>query len=290
MVEIRTEVEPAWAFRMPVGGTADGVARRRNGVRERLLHVDGRPVVVRIAQTAADRVLFGAQAPDEQTAQRAIERMRFALGLDDDLRPFYERFKHDPLIGPSIRARPWIRVTRRPEPFEALAWAITEQLIEFVRASAIQRRMVRRWGRRCVRTGLRDVPDAYALSAGRALALIRCAREVSSGRVDLRAPDHERGWRRLRSIPGVGAWTIEMLALTGQGRYDQLPAGDLNYLKAVGRLRSGGDPHARATEDEVRDLFAPYGEWAALAAAHLTRSPVQAGSRSSRHGRLPAAA
>src|SRR5690349_15110650 len=35
MVEIRTEVQPAWAFRMPVGGTADGVARRRNGVRER---------------------------------------------------------------------------------------------------------------------------------------------------------------------------------------------------------------------------------------------------------------
>src|SRR6478609_5271465 len=26
MVEVRTEVQPAWAFRMPVGGTADGVA------------------------------------------------------------------------------------------------------------------------------------------------------------------------------------------------------------------------------------------------------------------------
>ena len=229
--------------------------------------------------------------------------MRFAFGIDQSLAGFHQAFKRDALIGPIIRRTPWARPLRRPEPFEALAWAITEQLIEFVRASAIQRRMVRRWGRRCVRTGLRDVPDAYALSrvapaelqscdlsAGRALALIRCAREVSSGRVDLRAPDHERGWRRLRSIPGVGAWTIEMLALTGQGRYDQLPAGDLNYLKAVGRLRSGGDPHARATEDEVRDLFAPYGEWAALAAAHLTRSPVQAGSRSSRHGRLPAAA
>src|SRR4051794_35633390 len=36
MIEIRTEVEPAWAFRMPVGGTADGLSRRRNGVRERL--------------------------------------------------------------------------------------------------------------------------------------------------------------------------------------------------------------------------------------------------------------
>ena len=303
MVEVRREITPAWAFRMPVGGTADGVARRRNGVRERLLHIDGQAAVVRVAQTATDRVLLGAQAPDEEIALRAIERMRFALGVDDDLRAFYERFRGDPLIGPSVRARPWIRVTRRPEPFEALAWAITEQLIEFVRAAAIQRRMVRRWGRSCARTGLRDVPDALTLSgvapaelqscdlsAGRALALIRCAREVSAGRVDLHAPDHERGWERLRKIPGVGSWTIELLALQGQGRYDQLPAGDLNYLKLVGRLRSGGNPHARATEEEVRELFAPYGEWAALAAAHLSRSPVRAGSRSSRLGRLPAAA
>jgi 3-methyladenine DNA glycosylase/8-oxoguanine DNA glycosylase len=303
MVEVRSEVEPVWAFRMPIGGTADGVARRRNGVRERLLHVDGQAVVVRVAQTAVDRVLFGAHAPDEATARRAIERMRFALGVDDDLRPFYDRFRDDPLIGASVRARPWIRVTRRPEPFEALAWAITEQLIEFVRAAAIQRRMVRRWGRRCVRTGLRDVPDAAALSgvapaelqscdlsAGRALALIRCAREVASGRVDLHAPDHERGWERLRRIPGIGSWTIEMLALTGQGRYDQLPAGDLNYLKIVGRLQSGGNPHARATEDDVRALLAPYAEWAALAAAHLSRSPAPAGSRWLRRGQLPAAA
>jgi 3-methyladenine DNA glycosylase/8-oxoguanine DNA glycosylase len=303
MVEIRTEVEPAWAFRMPVGATADGVSRRRNGVRQRLLHVGDSPVVVRVAQTAADRVLFGAQAPDEQAGLAAIGRMRFALGVDDDLSAFHERFRDDPLIGASIRARPWLRVTRRPEPFEALAWAITEQLIEFVRAAAIQRRLVRRWGRRCPRTGLRDAPGARALSrvapaelqscdlsAGRALALIRCAREVESGRVDLHAPDHERGWERLRRIPGIGSWTREVLALQGQGRYDQLPAGDLNYLKLVGRLQTGGDPHARATEDDVRELFAPYGEWAALAAAHLSRSPAPADSRSSRPGRLPAVA
>jgi len=304
MVEVRTEVEPAWMFRMPVGGTADGLSRRRGRVRERLLHLDGQAAVVRVAQTGPERVLFGAQAPDEATAHRAIARMRFALGVDDDLRAFHERFRDDPLIGASVRARPWVRVTRRPEPFEALAWAITEQLIEFVRAAEIQRRIVRRWGRRCPRTGLRDAPDAPTLSrvgpaelqacdlgAGRALALIRCAREVASGRVDLHDPDHEHGWARLRRIPGVGAWTIEVLALTGQGRYDQLPAGDLNYLKLVGRLRSGGDPYARATEEDVRALFAPYGEWAALAAAHLSRrSPAPAGSRWSPRGPLPAAA
>ena len=50
--------------------------------------------------------------------------MRFALGLDHDLAEFHARFRRDPLIGPVIRRRPWLRPRRRPEPFEALAWAI----------------------------------------------------------------------------------------------------------------------------------------------------------------------
>jgi 3-methyladenine DNA glycosylase/8-oxoguanine DNA glycosylase len=61
-----------------------------------------------------------------------------------------------------------------------------------------------------------------------------------------------------------------MLALTGQSRLDQLPAGDLAYLKLVGRLRSGR-PFARATEEEVADLFARYAPWAGLAGLHALR-------------------
>jgi hypothetical protein len=35
----------------------------------------------------------------------------------------------------------------------------------------------------------------------------------------------------------------------------------------VGRLRSP-NPRARATEEEVRELFAPYAPWAGLAGLH----------------------
>jgi 3-methyladenine DNA glycosylase/8-oxoguanine DNA glycosylase len=132
---------------------------------------------------------------------------------------------------------------------------------------------------------MRDAPTAHTLAAqspallrsfdlaeSRALALVRVSREVASGRADLSAPDHERAWRRLRAINGIGSWTLQMLALTGQGRLDQLPAGDLAYVKFVGRLRSGGDPWARATEDEVRELFAPYEPWAGLAGLHALRA------------------
>src|SRR5262249_50066097 len=102
------------------------------------------------------------------------------------------------------------------------------------------------------------------LSAGRALALIKAAREIASGRGDLLATDHEHGWRRLRAIPGIGSWTVQKMALTGQGRLDQIPAGDLAYLKLVGRLRTG-DRRSRATEEEVGAFFEPYAPWAGLA-------------------------
>jgi len=92
---------------------------------------------------------------------------------------------------------------------------------------------------------------------------------VARGRIDLQAPDHERTWQRLRAIPGIGPWTVEMLALHGQGRHDQVPAGDVGLLKLVGRSLSGGNPHVRAHEPEVRVFFAPYEEWAGLAATHM---------------------
>jgi 3-methyladenine DNA glycosylase/8-oxoguanine DNA glycosylase len=290
VVELRREVRPASPFRLPRRLGMDGVTRRRGSVIERLLHdKHGGPVVVRVAQTAPDTVLFGARAASRRGAEHGIARMRFALGVDDDLREFCRQYARDPLIGESLRCRPWLRVGRRPEPFEALVWAVCEQLIEYERAAAIQGRLVRRCGRRWTgderaetwADGLRDLPTAATLggvasallescelSGARAVALRRAAREVADGRVDLHGDEPERGWRRLRAIPGIGAWTVEMLALRGQGRYDQLPAGDLGLLKLVGCILGGGDPRARASEQEVRALFAPYGEWAGLAAVH----------------------
>jgi DNA-3-methyladenine glycosylase II len=274
---VERDVRPIGPYRLPPAGR-DGLLRRRDGIFLRLLHDDrGRPAVVR-AWPVSGAVRFHAEASDNAGAEWAIERMRFAFGVDHSLAEFHRAFKLDPLIGPIIRRTPWVRPLRRPEPFEALAWAITEQLIESERAEHIQRRIVWRWGRRGD-NGLRDAPAPGALAARapaelcavdlaprRAQAMVECSREVAAGRVDL--SEHERAWQRLLRIRNVGAWTVEKLAFHGQGRDDMLPAGDLAYVKLVGRMLRLG---RRAEVKEVREFFEPYAPFEGLAGLYLLR-------------------
>jgi DNA-3-methyladenine glycosylase II len=262
------------------------VARFRGGVLVRVLRCGGELVAVAAWHRRSGEVRLRAAPADGGRGSRpaletALDRMRFALGVDDDLSAFHATFRRDRLLGRAIGARPWHRPRRRPLAWEALAWAVTKQLIDSPRAAAIQRRMVRRWGEAAASPftageALRDVPSATTIAArapaelaavdlasGRAVALIAAAREVAAGRVD---PADRVGDRRLRRIRGIGPWTLQCLGLHGRGEPDSLPAGDLGYLKLVGRLANLG---RRATVEEVEEFFAPYEPYRGLAGSFV---------------------
>jgi 3-methyladenine DNA glycosylase/8-oxoguanine DNA glycosylase len=268
---LEVDVTPRSPFRLPSRGS--GTMRVVNGVIHRLLHVDGEPVVVRAWGQPAGEITFRAEALGPAPAESlevAVSRMRFALGVDEDMTGFYERFKRDPLLGPVIHRKPWLRPRRTVWPWQALLRAICKQLIESGRAAAIERRIVRRWG--IGAAGLLDVPGpermtrvapaelvACDLTEARALAIIRCAKEVGAGRSDLSDPASDR---RLLSIREIGPWTVQCVGLDGRGDPDALPAGDLGYIKLVGHLRGEG---RRATVEEVEEFFAPYEPYRGLA-------------------------
>ncbi len=272
----------------------DGVMRVDRGIASRMLHVDGRPVLVRAWQPAADCVRFRAESLPPACIERkplagvdvpegpagrvqlaeAIERMRFALAVDDDLTEFAERFRGDTLLGPLLKRNPWLRPRRRPWPWEAIAWAVTEQLIETSRAGEIQRRIVRGWGplARIGRGFLRDVPcpatmagrapaelEGMDLAGRRAIALRAVAREIALARCDPGLPEADD---RLNRISNIGPWTVQCLGLYGRGEVDSLPAGDLGYIKLVGHLAGLG---RRATVEEVEEFYAPYAPFRGLA-------------------------
>jgi len=97
------------------------------------------------------------------------------------------------------------------------------------------------------------------LSPGRSLALRAVAGEIASGRV---RPEVAGADARLLAIPEIGPWTVQCLGLFGRGDPDSLPAGDLIYLKLVGRLARLG---RRATVEEVEEFYAPYEPYRGLA-------------------------
>jgi 3-methyladenine DNA glycosylase/8-oxoguanine DNA glycosylase len=286
---LEVEVRPPSPFRLGPG-SADRTLRVQGGIATRLLTVDRAPVLARAWMRGPGRVAFRAEAVDPRALTipvpgeeprragrselaTAIERMRFALGVDEDVSAFHRRFRRDPLVGPIIRRRPDFRPRRRPWPWEALAQAVCGQLIEASRAAVIERRIVGRWGARLGegRGALRDTPPApliagrapaelesMDLSGGRSVALRKLAVEVSRGRCDLASPDSDP---RLLAIPQIGPWTIQCLALFGRGDMDALPAGDLGYIKLVGHLAGLG---RRATVPEVEDFYAPYAPYRGL--------------------------
>jgi DNA-3-methyladenine glycosylase II len=279
---LEVEVRPPSPFRLGRGST-DRTLRVERGIARRLLTVDCAPVLVRAWQQPG-RVVFRAEAVDPaglivpvaceelRTAGHielatGIERLRFALGVDEDMAPFHQRFRRDPLLGPILRRMPDFRPSRRLWPWEALAAAVCGQLIEASRAAVIERRIVGRWGARLGdgRGALRDVPaaallagrapaelESMDLSGGRSMALRRLARDVAAGRCDIATP---AGDARLLATPQIGPWTVQCLALFGRGEMDSLPAGDLGYIKLVGRLAGLG---RRATVPEVEEFYAPY--------------------------------
>lgn len=280
---LEVEVRPPSPFRLGPG-SADRTLRVQGGIATRLLTVDGAPVLARAWMPGPGRVALRAEAVDPRTLTipvpceeprragraelaTAIERMRFALGVDEDMSAFHRRFRRDPLVGPIIRRRPDFRPRRRPWPWEALAQAVCGQLIEASRAAVIERRIVGRWGARLGegRGALRDTPPAALiagrapaelesmdLSGGRSVALRKLAVEAARGRCDVASPDSDP---RLLAIPQIGPWTIQCLALFGRGDMDALPAGDLGYIKLVGHLAGLG---RRATVPEVEEFYAPY--------------------------------
>ena len=293
-MSLEVEIRPPSPYRLPSYGGEDGVMRVERGIASRLLHVDGCPVLVRAWEPGKDRVALCAEpvdprsiaspgpaieAPDREAGaaelELALARMRFALGVDDDLGELYRRFRGDPLLGPLLRRRPHLRPRRRPWPWEALAWAVVKQLIESSRAARIQRRIVGRWGMRlgAERSSLRDVPapaliagrapaelESMGLALKRAIALRAVAGDVAAGRCD---PADASCDRRLLATREIGPWTVQCLGLFGRGDPDSLPAGDLIYLKLVGRLARLG---RRATVEEVEEFFARYAPFRGLAA------------------------
>ncbi len=131
---------------------------------------------------------------------------------------------------------------RRPSGFDTLARILMGQQLSVASASAI-------WGR--LEAGLGDVtPDAvlgvsnetlrgFGLSGPKQRYLRASAQAVADGTLDfaaLKRMDDETAREHLIAVKGIGPWTADIYLLSGLGRPDVFPAGDLALQEAAKRL------------------------------------------------------
>jgi len=200
-------------------------------------------------------------------------RVRRMFDLDADPLQIGEALAADPLLGPSVRARPGLRIPGAWDPFETCVRAILGQQVSVRAATTFGGRLVEAFGAPSPApadglTRLFPTPERLASAALEQIGLTRARAEsircvARSAHVLRERPESLEGLvDRLRTLPGVGPWTAHYLAMRAFGELDAFPSGDLVLRKAA-RESSSASLERRSTA---------WRPWRAYAAMHLWSS------------------
>jgi AraC family transcriptional regulator of adaptative response / DNA-3-methyladenine glycosylase II len=224
-----------------------GVERVDRHEYARTIAIGDRHAVVTVRPIAGEPALelrvLGAP-PAALFAIAATARRVFDLGCD----PAGVRaaLRHDPLIGRLSSKRPGIRIPGAWDPFECAVRAVLGQQVSLAAGRTFVSRLVDRAGSPAPAgidglTRVFPTPGAVAsadlsnlgLTTGRADTLRALARAVTSGMVDFTRPTEEV-IAALTSLPGIGDWTAQYVALRGLGEPDAFPSADLVLRRQAG--------------------------------------------------------
>ncbi|MBC7768745.1 MAG: helix-turn-helix domain-containing protein, partial [Phycisphaerales bacterium] len=213
-----------------------------------------------------------------------VANVRGAFDLDAEMTTVDAHLAADPEFGADVKREPGVRMPGALDGFETAIRAVLGQQITVIGARTLTTRLVDRFGLKCA--GFEPAgggelthafPDANALAnAGadaiakiglpkkRAETLHHLAVASADGKLPLSRGAIAAGRAALATIPGIGPWTIEYVALRALGDPDAYPATDIALINALGR------------KGETLEHLKP---WRAYAAIRLWRRAAKKGIR-----------
>lgn len=187
---------------------------------------------------------------DPRDLTPAIARCRGLLDLDADPEAVGAVLGADPDLGGLWQQAPGRRVPRSLDAADFALRAVIAQQVSVTAAATIAGRMAATVGDPIPDPDgglLRAFPSPAAVAAvdpaslpmpgSRARTLVNLATALAEGSADLTVGcDRAEARRQLAAIPGIGPWTVEIVALRGLGDPDAFPAGDLGVRHGLARL------------------------------------------------------
>jgi AraC family transcriptional regulator of adaptative response / DNA-3-methyladenine glycosylase II len=221
-----------------------------------------------------DHVLCRVDLADVADLTTAISRCRRLLDLDADPEAVDRALGADPALAPLVRAAPGRRVPRTVDGAEFAVRAVLGQQVSTAAARTTTATLVAACGEVVHDpigglTRLFPTPDRLAgarpgLTRTRRRTFASLVDALSSGRLDLGPGADRAAAREVRaSLPGIGPWTVEMVAMRALGDPDAFPESDLGVRRGAGSL--GLSPTAGA----LWKRSIPWRPWRAYAVQHL---------------------
>lgn len=227
---------------------------------------------------AGHALVMEVELSDIRGLLHVTERVRRMFDLDADRQAIADTLFLDNKLKPIVERLPGLPLAGSWDPFETAVRAIVGQQVSVKAARTVLGRIVARCEPPSVENNtddlLRFFPTAGMLAdaqladvgmTGKKIATLKYfAQGVATGDIQL-AINTERSEfiRRMVSLPGIGPWTAQYIAMRALSDPDAFPAGDLGIAQA---LSSNG---RRPTYKQIVTRAEKWRPWRAYAATYL---------------------
>ena len=226
-----------------------GCEEYRDGAYRRTFRLPAGNSIVALTPTP-DHVVCQLALDDIRDLPTAIARCRRLLDLDSDPEAVVASLTEDPTLSPHIVKAPGRRIPGTVDEIELAVRIVLGQQVSTAAARTHAARLVARHGTPLSDLGgglthlFPSIDDLAAIdpsTLGLPKARLRCfaalMASLASGAVQIGVgADWERARRQLGAIPGVGAWTIEMIAMRAMGDPDGFAVTDMGVRKGAATL------------------------------------------------------
>jgi AraC family transcriptional regulator of adaptative response / DNA-3-methyladenine glycosylase II len=268
----RTPLWPDSLFGHLAATAVPGVEEWRDGAYRRTLRLPHGPGTV--ALTPGDGAVACRLAlHDLRDLPVAVARCRALLDLDADPVAVDAALSADPLLAPLVARAPGRRVPRTVDGEEFALRAVLGQQVSTAAARTHAARLVRALGEPVddpagglthlfpTAAAVADAdPALLAMPAARRATVLRLAAALAAGDVDLTpGADRARTRAAMLALPGIGPWTVDIVAMRALGDPDAFVPTDLGVRAAAQALRVG----------DVVDRARRWSPWRSYAVQHL---------------------
>lgn len=206
--------------------------------------------------------------------------------LDNDLTPFYEMAKADPLLKMPARKFYGLRVIGIPDLFEALCWGVLGQQINLAFAYSLKKQFVEAFGdsiewngkkywvfppyERIARLTPTDLAD-IKMTVKKSEYIIGIARLMASeelSREKLMKMNFKDAEKNLIKIRGIGPWTANYVLMRCLRFPTAFPIDDVCLIRSIKILRN---MNRKPTKDEILEISFSWKKWESYATFYLWR-------------------